>query len=1363
MSLDDRLKWQKKTLPLLFPSKEHATIIGTDIFNLPSFEVYESKALLEVGRCNMLTKGGMDDLWIDGYTQPRFILKPMSLIDIQGEAVRLFCVQYYRHRGNLGQSKREPTNRFGGGFIIGDGTGVGKSREIAAMIICTILIEKYMNKNIYSIKDPLIEVYLNKLEYYNNPLIIWLTCSELLFSNCKKAFYEVLTLDNNCRKSSFTLTDDGLITSDLEGEDTYIRFINLKEFLIGINGTNDYSQMFPNPTVLFLTYNSLMTHFETIMNRFEKGNIIPSAIFCDEFHKTKNISDKLKTIVKDCCPQVTGENYFCLYKIMRNNNLLFRDKSNKIRLTIADSVKLFIDFFKYKSFLIMSSATPFQKNYDLHMIDHIIRNVAPQYHMLDKCDDTPEGMNSSEYSTLFLENIIKLLYNKGLYVSRTISMKGIRCSIVQRPISSANIYMLDEISCYLSEIKSLANIASEDILILKKKVDNIIGSKSWKSSSMMMANLREFSENINSGKYKEMVKRPGYRLYFLEWQKAWEYLYEKNGSSSPKKIKKDKGTLLSFKGDEKTSLVFSDLSSKLLSSQLKVSIAASCVSITKNILMSLKSDSVLKYIKGIRKQNELQKMILSVEQTGDSYYNHIVENLLKDNNDIKQNFEIIIDKLSIFDKAPASHYIVNAYKLLFKKMLLDTTCRINCLPEENMCFILLPRLPPSGPLTLLGENFIDTIQSQVGEGRYIEVTKRKFAGRIKSEGDLQVIPLNTSSKYIERNLELFKHSNSVDVAIVGRTGNTGFDFHDSKENIARARRVHILADLPHDAISFLQSTGRSHRNNQWSLPRYLLFLTNIPVEKRFVDSLETRVRDAKAGTYGDRYCQNTLSLKGKNNDTGNNGNLNNNTNSCHTKDNDTVNSISKHNKRKIEDIYNENDKNNDDQYPSNKTFKCFDKEDFLENDFVMKVLGTTMQLLAGEYNPLEIYLAIARLGYRDDYLFIPLEGLGGNMFYLNLVQFAFECAATLIGNQNMLSNVIFDYKYNLLARTTVSLINIAKRREVLDEILECLGYFYDSSIIDFGLRGISIENKHIDNIVNTAISFWECFRPRQMIKFSHILYRVNKSTRSNQLDLKTIFYNSAIKVFGYTKNKIMHLPPTHVVTISIHNETIKFFPNDVAFKIPIVAAYNLLDILNRKTPHLLFQLCNEITPYQNESDNITDSSLLSLSRLLVNKSLTYKQFRNYFMTIPLSEQYLLYSLFSMIRECLSTEERFSHMCLMRRVNHIAAFYKDIVTCPTDIDQLYAKLTKENIQNFTYGIDFNINCRLSLCNDNKDYDHNTINISRGDIDIQLTPKNTLFVSDLFDTLLLANIRHDMVKIKFYNSEAKGLPSIAFIKY
>ncbi|KAK8405449.1 hypothetical protein O3P69_001785 [Scylla paramamosain] len=103
-------------------------------------------------------------------------------------------------------------------------------------------------------------------------------------------------------------------------------------------------------------------------------------------------------------------------------------------LSKADSFRLLVELLKYDTFFFMASATPFKGTDDLHSIDHIIRGVVPAY--TSSCmalrgtgKSNPSGIvDASEYSTVFLEDIVKLLGNKGYFVSRSISLENVESS-----------------------------------------------------------------------------------------------------------------------------------------------------------------------------------------------------------------------------------------------------------------------------------------------------------------------------------------------------------------------------------------------------------------------------------------------------------------------------------------------------------------------------------------------------------------------------------------------------------------------------------------------------------------------------------------------------------------------------------------------------------------------------------------------------------------------------------------------------------------------------------------------------------------------------------------------------------------------
>lgn len=117
---------------------------GTYSHREPTFNIYESENLQSVGLCEKIEK----------LSYPKYLPRPMDINSIQALAVRLALIQYYEAKGwkkemsvtelikNELYRKTKTNKKPFGGFIIGDGTGVGKTRELAAFVVSVILLEK---------------------------------------------------------------------------------------------------------------------------------------------------------------------------------------------------------------------------------------------------------------------------------------------------------------------------------------------------------------------------------------------------------------------------------------------------------------------------------------------------------------------------------------------------------------------------------------------------------------------------------------------------------------------------------------------------------------------------------------------------------------------------------------------------------------------------------------------------------------------------------------------------------------------------------------------------------------------------------------------------------------------------------------------------------------------------------------------------------------------------------------------------------------------------------------------------------------------------------------------------------------------
>lgn len=185
----------------LFIDSEKAKDIGTFSFPGPTFQLYESDALVSVGLCDR----------VKNRAYPFYLPRPFSIDSVQALSVRLSLVQYYDHKGwapglcekQLISANYNKNTKYGGGFIIGDGTGVGKTREVAAFLVSVIMAEraveisalKYAGYFLSAESEPARMPSFTTNAKNRNPFFIWLTCSKSLFKSCQDDMKEVVTLN----------------------------------------------------------------------------------------------------------------------------------------------------------------------------------------------------------------------------------------------------------------------------------------------------------------------------------------------------------------------------------------------------------------------------------------------------------------------------------------------------------------------------------------------------------------------------------------------------------------------------------------------------------------------------------------------------------------------------------------------------------------------------------------------------------------------------------------------------------------------------------------------------------------------------------------------------------------------------------------------------------------------------------------------------------------------------------------------------------------------------------------------------------------------------------------------------------------
>ena len=191
----------------------------------------------------------------------------------------------------------------------------------------------------------------------------------------------------------------------------------------------------------------------------------------------------------------------------------------------SDSVKFFIEFFKQTTFISYVSATSFERNEDMHMIDHIIRTVVPWYRLFATKQYAPRQASSDEYATIFMENIVKLLYNQGMYVCKMISMANVTCTVDKLELTPLESALFTSISTHLARCGSSLQKLPREIVTVKNKIHSIL--KACTSTEMDDENTKTkldlFARDYN---HTSPFASDLFELVFVNSESLWQILNE---------------------------------------------------------------------------------------------------------------------------------------------------------------------------------------------------------------------------------------------------------------------------------------------------------------------------------------------------------------------------------------------------------------------------------------------------------------------------------------------------------------------------------------------------------------------------------------------------------------------------------------------------------------------------------------------------------------------------------------------------------------------------------------------------------------------------------------------------------------------
>lgn len=248
----------------------------------------------------------------------------------------------------------------------------------------------------------------------------------------------------------------------------------------------------------------------------------------------------------------------------------------------------------------------------------------------------------------------------------------------------------------------------------------------------------------------------------------------------------------------------------------------------KNIILLSKINPLIEYLEQDLKNN--LKPVIVMEST----FASIIKNIIDDSFDIS-------------DEEAQDSIEEKVYQISFKDYItwIFNKILMNNIPDFGLSTDIYEKIDNLKQRILnFDDSFaslspIDLIRNKLTEKGYtsVEVSGRDFTC-IEKNGTLEI----KKNKKQSKTLLINEFNNSVDAAIITRSGSTGFSMHNSpyfKDNRTRVLYELEVSNRPTVRVQFI---GRVRRKGQLTEPLFKTLVTNLPFEARLIEQQQDKLR-----------------------------------------------------------------------------------------------------------------------------------------------------------------------------------------------------------------------------------------------------------------------------------------------------------------------------------------------------------------------------------------------------------------------------------------------------------------------------------------------------------------------------------------